>query len=309
MALKALQNKKLKLEKKVSALDTLNEERNKALLQMDEAREILKKESEDVNKMEKSSLKAYVSIIAVRYDETLEKERQEMIEAKLKYDRGKEEFERLEEKVDYYTSLKEALETTTKDYNKKLNELKEKMLKENSKFKKLYETKSNTYDRLSKELIEIDEAFDAGQIVLRKLEQSKKAFDSAANWGIFDMVGGGILATMAKHNKINAGKKILNNVSQALKDYNRELKDVDSSKFIDMEIDLSEFLTFADYFFDGIFADFTVQSRINNVKSKIFQGINEIERINQKLTSQKQIIEKEKKRSEKEIDELLMKYI
>src|SRR6056297_890198 len=183
------------------------------------------------------------------------------------------------------------------------------MLKEDTHFKNLYESKRNAYDQTSKELIELVEAIDAGEIVLQELNEAKKAFDSAANWGIFDMVGGGLLATMAKHNKINEGKRILNSVSNSLKDFNRELKDVDQSKFVDMNIDLSEFLTFADYFFDGIFADFTVQSRINNVKSKIATGIREIQRINQKLVYEKKSIKEEKAKNEKALDALIVKYL
>jgi hypothetical protein len=309
MDLKVLQNKKLNLEKKVALLKGLKEERAEASAQMEQARDVFKKESKDVEQMEKSSLKSYVAMIAGRYGETLEKERQEMVEAKLKYDRAKEAFERLDEKVKHHESLKKELENITKEYNQKIKTLREKMLKENTEFKNLYESKRNAYDQTSKELIELVEAIDAGEIVLQELNEAKRAFDSAANWGVFDMVGGGLLATMAKHNKINEGKRILNSVSNSLKDFNRELKDVDQSKFIDMNIDLSDFLTFADYFFDGIFADFTVQSRINNVKSKISTGINEIQRINQKLIYEKQETEEEKIKKEKALDELIGKYI
>lgn len=309
MDLKTLQTKKLNLEKKVSLLESLKEERNEARVQMAQAMDIFKKESKDVEKMENSSLKSYIAMIAGRYGETLQKERQEMVEAKLKYDRAKDAFNKLDEKVKHHETLKEELKSITKSYNEKLNNLKEKMIKEDPQFKKLYESKRVAYDKTSKELIELIEAIDAGEIVLEELSEAKNAFDSAANWGIFDMVGGGLLATMAKHNKINEGKRILNSVSNSLKDFNRELKDVDQSKFINMNIDLSDFLTFADYFFDGIFADFTVQSRINNVKSKIATGIREIERINQKLIYEKQAVEEAKEKNEKALDTLIVKYL
>ncbi|HKL41433.1 MAG TPA: hypothetical protein VJ962_02445 [Clostridia bacterium] len=309
MDLKSLQNKKLNLEKKVALLKILKEERNEASVQMEQAMDVFKKESKDVEQMEKSSLKSYVAMIAGRYGETLEKERQEMVEAKLKYDRAKEAFKRLDEKVKHHESLNKELENITKEYNQNIKALKEKMLKEDTHFKNLYESKRNAYDQTSKELIELVEAIDAGEIVLQELNEAKSAFDSAANWGVFDMIGGGLLATMAKHNKINEGKRILNSVSNSLKDFNRELKDVDQSKFVDMNIDLSEFLTFADYFFDGIFADFTVQSRINNVKSKIATGIREIQRINQKLVYEKKSIKEEKAKNEKALDALIVKYL
>src|SRR6056297_3413086 len=113
MDLKSLQNKKLNLEKKVALLKILKEERNEASVQMEQAMDIFKKESKDVEQMEKSSLKSYVAMIAGRYGETLEKERQEMVEAKLKYDRAKEAFKRLDEKVKYHESLNKELENIT----------------------------------------------------------------------------------------------------------------------------------------------------------------------------------------------------
>ena len=73
------------------------------------------------------------------------------------------------------------------------------------------------------------------------------------------MVGCRLLTILAKHNKINEVITILNKVSRSHKNYNRELKDVNQLKFIDLKI---------------YFSDFTVQSCINNVKSKIPKGIN-----------------------------------
>lgn len=309
MDLKTLEKKKLSLEKKVASLNQLEEEKLKAQYQMNEALDFFKKESNDVDQMEKSSLKSFMAMVTGRFDETFEKERREMVEAKLKYDHAKDSFNRAEEKYNHCLALKKELETIKKSYDEAVNQIKERMLEKNPDFKRQYEKKKKIYDQISKELIEVDEAYNAGEIVLQELSEAQRAFDSAANWGIFDMVGGGLLATMAKHNKINEGKRILNKVSRSLSDFNRELKDVDQTKFIDMNINISDFLTFADYFFDGIFADFTVQSKINNVKSKISSGFSEIHRINSKLLEEKQRINDKKKALEQELDALVTKYV
>ena len=49
--------------------------------------------------------------------------------------------------------------------------------------------------------------------------------------------------------------------------FHRELADVGGQADIDIEI--GSFLTFADYFFDGLFADLTVQSKINDAIQRV----------------------------------------
>ena len=45
---------------------------------------------------------------------------------------------------------------------------------------------------------ELKEALDAGQSALSSLKSVSSDLDSAANWGTWDMMGGGLLTTMQK---------------------------------------------------------------------------------------------------------------
>ncbi len=49
--------------------------------------------------------------------------------------------------------------------------------------------------------------------------------------------------------------------------FHRELEDVGGH--VDIDIEIGSFLTFADYFFDGLFSDLAVQSKIKNAKEKV----------------------------------------
>ena len=50
---------------------------------------------------------------------------------------------------------------------------------------------------------EIDEAILAGEQALDSLQEAKKQLNSARAWGIYDLVGGGVISSVIKHSKIN----------------------------------------------------------------------------------------------------------
>ena len=69
----------------------------------------------------------------------------------------------------------------------------------------------------------------------------------------------------------------LEEARENLRIFRSELSDVDSLD--DALLDRSDFLSFADYFFDGFVADFLVQSRIQETRRKIAQTSSAIRRI------------------------------
>ena len=66
-----------------------------------------------------------------------------------------------------------------------------------------------------------------------------------------------------------------------LKNFSRELKDVDMG--LDLSIEIGEFLAFADWFFDGFVVDFMVQSRINKAASQVDEAIRRVKAIVEQL--------------------------
>ena len=123
----------------------------------------------------------------------------------------------------------------------------------------------NTYPQNSRR--EIHEAILAGEKALYCLNDAKKKLSSAGNWGLMDLFGGNFISGMMKHSKIDEAEKCLRKAGEALKVFRRELGDVNLPA--DVHIETSDFLTFADFFFDGILADFLVQSRIKKTRQEI----------------------------------------
>ena len=76
-----------------------------------------------------------------------------------------------------------------------------------------------------------------------------------------------MLADLAKHSQIDDAKYAVDAAQQKLLAFRTELADVDISQDIRFETD--GFSKFADFFFDGLIADWSMQSRIKNSLSSI----------------------------------------
>lgn len=128
---------------------------------------------------------------------------------------------------------------------------------------------------------EVNEAIQAGTRALRSLQQARESLNSAGNWGIVDLLGGGLISTFAKHSKMNDAERQIEQARSDLRSFRKELTDVDA--FADIHIETGDFLAFADYFFDGLIADWMMQSRINDAKQQVDNAIQKVETVLKRL--------------------------
>ncbi len=131
---------------------------------------------------------------------------------------------------------------------------------------------------------EIREAIQAADTALFHLRNAQQKLRSAKNWGIYDLLGGGFFSTLIKHSKMDRARDEVEAARNAVCRFSRELSDVAGSAQFEMDTD--DFLTFADYFFDGFLADYMVQSRIGRAREQIDSAIFRISRIRDQLSSQ-----------------------
>lgn len=130
---------------------------------------------------------------------------------------------------------------------------------------------------------EIKEAIYAIDTTLGYLNEAKGYLNSASNWGIFDMLGGGFFSTMIKRGKMNDANRCLEKAKRSVINTKKELNDINQTIDVDLEID--GFLSFADYFFDGLVADWMVQSKINSAQKQVDQAIDMLMEIRNTLIS------------------------
>ena len=128
---------------------------------------------------------------------------------------------------------------------------------------------------------EIQEAIQAANHALACLSQADAYLQSAKNWGLFDMLGGGALTTFFKHSKMDDACYEMERAKRALQSFRKELADVDQRLHLSLEI--GDFLTFADYFFDGLIADWLVQSKIQDAKAQVENAIIQVRQIREDL--------------------------
>ncbi|MCI7182234.1 MAG: hypothetical protein MSA26_17040 [Lachnospiraceae bacterium] len=124
---------------------------------------------------------------------------------------------------------------------------------------------------------EMKEALDAGERALSSLRNAQEKLNSAGNWGLFDMFGGGLFSTIMKRSKMDDAQQLMEVAKTDLKRFQRELKDVNIP--LDLRMEVGSFLSFADFFFDGFVADYLVQSKISEAKEQVSDAIVRVEQI------------------------------
>lgn len=245
----------------------------------------LQREEKDVKKLEGMSLSNFINTILGTKWEKLDKEKEEAIAAKLKYDAVCEELNdliedinKLEKNIDKLKYLEYEHERLIKQKEEMVKSLNEDVA---ARLERITEEESSLLDRIK----ELEEAIYAGNELLYSLYNVQKKLSSAGNWGLWDIFGGDMIATMVKHSKLNEAKAEISRVQSLLRKFYRELEDV--NEYVDINLNIGTFLTFADFFFDGIFSDLAVQSRIRDAESRVEDAIFKVEGIMLKLKSEK----------------------
>ena len=129
----------------------------------------------------------------------------------------------------------------------------------------------------------INKAIAAGEQALDSLYAAKQKLDSAKGWSWVDLFGGGFITDMIKHGKMEDASRCMEDAKCNLRIFQQELSDAQISVNLDMEV--GEFLAFADFFFDGLIADYLVQSKIEDARRQVADAIQQVSDILEKLTA------------------------
>jgi DNA repair exonuclease SbcCD ATPase subunit len=227
---------------------------------LSELQAVMNREEKDVARLEGLSLANLFYTILGDKPAKVDKERQELLAAKLRRDEAAASVRTLQGDIeDLASRLAEA--GRPEDDLWKLMEAKERLLREGGgpqaeALLDLDERKG----RFAAERRETREALEAGRKVQAALERVLRSLESAHGWGVWDMIGGGLLATAAKHSNLDKARDEVHEVQSLMRRFQRELADIGS---FTGDVNIGGFERFADYFFDGLFVDWMVQSKIN----------------------------------------------
>ena len=118
---------------------------------------------------------------------------------------------------------------------------------------------------------EVAEAVAAGRRALASLEEAADALDSASNWGLFDLVAGGLMTSVFKHWRINDAREALERARADLRAFTRELADVRAIE--ELRVDVGGLASALDVLLDNPFVDLYVQKKIQDADEGVQAAI------------------------------------
>lgn len=287
-------HRKAALERKQEALC---EQRQKLKQELDAATQRWQEEQKDVDKLEGISLAGIFSALSGRKEEQLEKERQEAQEALLQKEAADSAFQKLEEEIRKNRDELFRLQGCEIKYQKALEERAAELeaMGQDTGFLQLQQE----IGKLEAEDKELQEALDAGRDVHVQVENALHALDSAESWGVVDMMGGGMMTTMMKRDRMNQAKTAMTEIEYLLRKFRAELSDIAGADTVGADKFGTEW-SMMDYLFDGFLIDYLVQQEITESLSNMRRLEKEIEHVCESIQQRKEENQKKKEQLRQE---------
>ena len=303
--LKQAQQGIARLHKIDSMLQQLKVEQIELARRRCELKKILRKENDDVYKLENSSLTSLFYTVLGRFEEKVDKERQEALAAKLKYDQSEKDLADVQMRIAELSAERAQYLHCPQVFEELYAQKKTELMRENGKTAQTILELEDAQNLARINLQEILEAIEAGEAVLECLQSAEQSLDKAGGWGTLDLLGGGLISTLAKHSHIDDAQSKIEDAQRLLRSFRTELADIQFDAAIQLET--GGFAKFADFFFDGLIVDWFMQSKIRNSQESVSTVSSEVADILEQLQhlrdKEKSLIEK----LEEEIKETILK--
>ena len=287
-------------------LNELRKQRNKFDRDIISLRGAFRKEQEDVEKLEGRSLANYFFQVVGKLDEKLDQERKEAYAAKVKLDAAERELAGIEADISDIQSQLNEIRVAEDQY-------KEELEKKHAALKASGTPAADQIIGLEQKIAaleaqkrEIKEAISAGYSAKGTADQILSELESADGWNTWDILGGGgIITHMAKHGHLDEAQELVSQLQSKLRRFKTELADIQITA--DMQVNVDGFLRFADYFFDGLFADWAVGDRISQSQSSVSGTKRQIERTLDKLRDMEKAADQGIASVKSQLDDLIVK--
>ena len=295
--------RKPSLEAKLRELQNQRREYDREVISL---RVAFRKEQEDVEKLEGRSLANYFFQVVGKLDEKLDQERKEAYAAKVKLDAAERELAGIEADISEIQIQLNEIRVAEVQYKEEL-EKKRAMLKASgtAAADQIIEIEQKIA-ALEAQKREIKEAISAGYSARSTADRILSELESADGWNTWDMFGGGgIITHMAKHSHLDEAQDLVSDLQSKLRRFKTELADIQITA--NMQVNVDGFLRFADYFFDGLFADWAVGDRINQSMNSVSSTKSQISRTLDKLSSMEKAADSEISRLKLQLEDLVVK--
>ena len=291
------------LEAKLLELQNQRREFDREVISL---RVVFRQEQEDVEKLEGGSLANYFFQVVGKLDEKLDQERKEAYAAKVKLDAAERELAGIESDIQEIQNQLIDIRIAEAQYQDELKKKRAALRASGTETADQIieiEEKIAAFEAQKKE---IKEAISAGYSARGTADRILSELDSADGWNTWDMFGGGgIITHMAKHSHLDEAQDLVSELQSKLRRFKTELADIQITA--NMQVNIDGFLRFADYFFDGLFADWAVGDKISQSMNSVSSTKSQISRTLDKLSSMEKAADSEIARLKLQLDDLIVK--
>lgn len=267
--------------KLLSMLQELTNQQKSLKMKLRGYKEILEKENADVDRLKQKNLTHLFYSILGKLGEQEEKERKEALAAALKYDQVSTELIQIEQQMRQLKDEMLQYGNCQTEYDSLYEKKKELLLEANTQASQKILDLSAERMALSNNQKELEEAIAAGNEVMVYINNAIASLGSAKGWGTFDLIGGGLISDIAKHSHIDDAKREADMIQAKLSSFRTELADVRINNNIIFQTD--GFGKFADFFFDGLIADWCMQSRIKETMDSVQKVRGQVQEVMNRL--------------------------
>lgn len=263
------------------------------------------RESRDVERMQKDSFSAFLFRLVGKYEDKLEKEQLEEINAKIALDRAAARVDSIIHETDELASRISVLRADERTYQRELeNRRRELNLSEPDGIR--YAELENERNVIISQITEIEEALKAANRAMSTAEMVADSLDSAKSWATFDAFSrGGIISHMAKYSHIDDAESNFSVLSNNLRDLKSELSDVQGLTVPGFN-EISSSQRTIDFWFDNIFTDLSVRNQIAENAEQISYLIQNLNKTESTLEAKLREKENELTRNSEREEELLL---
>lgn len=262
-------------------------------------------EQADVVKLEGRSLANYFYQLFGKLDEKLDEERREASAAKVKLDAAERELAAVDHEIQEIQAQLQDLYGCEEAYSAALEE-KRSVVKTSGTHaaSQILEIEEKIAFHESQKK-EIREAISAGHSALGMADGVLSELEDADSWNTWDMFGGGGAIThMAKHSHLDDAQDLVYKLQSQLRKFKTELADIQITANVQVNID--GFLRFADYFFDGLFADWAVGDKISQSMDSVSGTKRQISRMLDQLMDMDAAANREIENLKQQLEKLIV---
>lgn len=129
---------------------------------------------------------------------------------------------------------------------------------------------------------QINEAVSIIDRLIPLVNDAERNLSSARNWGFLDVLGGGFIVDLIKHSKLNNASNSMEQVNYLMQNLQRILGSINTN---DYTMNVGNFVSLADFLFDGAIADIYMTSKIMSSLDEVRKLKNKLFELRNRLTN------------------------